>query len=59
MSDTPYTFGASEARVKVSAPQHDSGTVVIDIDAGSQADIDIDLDGETINIVRSGKPMWN
>lgn len=59
MSGTPYTFGTAEKSVKIAAHQHDSGVIVVDIEAGALADVDIDIDGTTVNIIRNGQPKWS
>lgn len=55
VSIDPTGTGDVSKRVEVSLYVHESGFVVVDMDAGSKADIDVDVYDYTALIVRNGE----
>lgn len=55
VSIDPTGTGDAGKRVEVSLYVHESGFVVVDMDAGSKADIDVDVYDFTGLIVRDGE----
>nr|WP_296763918.1 hypothetical protein [Rhodococcus sp. (in: high G+C Gram-positive bacteria)] len=52
-----WEFEDSSKNVSVSQSLGRSGTFVLDLDTGGRTDIDIDIDGETVAIIRNGEAV--